>query len=116
MNVTIRNNEILTVEVTNSPVNDSSTVERQEISDHLALLIIDIYTDSPQLDLVRIVFVTSETRYLVVTFREVIDTFEYPKRALLRLQPNNALHLQRWLPSRSLQQQPSRHKLSGKLA
>ncbi len=85
LSVNVSNNSSLSVEATNSPFNTMSREQRKEAADRAALKAYNDYTESEQLDRISITFISAETKYVIVTYQSVIDSFTYKNRDLRKL-------------------------------
>lgn len=80
--VHVRNNNLLTVNISNSPLNDSDSAARQKLAGTVARKVFEMFRARDSLERVYVVFVFYERKYVLVTHTRAIEAFEFDASAL----------------------------------
>lgn len=83
--VNLQNGVAMSVNIANSALNDASGEARQAAADRIARIVIDTYADSDELDVLRVTLVSVEQKYLVVTYTQSVDFYNYFRSDLTKL-------------------------------
>ncbi len=80
--VHVRNNDLLTVNISNSPLNDGDSAARHELAATVARKAYAMFRARDSLERVFVVFTFYERKYVLVTHTRTIDAFEFEASAL----------------------------------
>ena len=80
--VHVRNNSLLTVNISNSPLNDGDSAARHELAETVARKVFAMFRARDSLERVYVVFVFYERKYVLVTHTRTVEAFEFDASAL----------------------------------
>jgi len=86
VNVNIRNGVEMSIVVADSPINSATADERRDLSANVALLGVKHFAHADELQAISVEFISTERKYLIVTYRTTIDFFRFTGQRLVDLQ------------------------------